>query len=255
MRNKMICWDNIFFLTGNTVKENYEKFKHHRFHGIYMFHKPILMINDPELIRMIMIKEFNKFPDRGLYFNEKVDPLSAHLFFLPGERWRHLRAKLSPTFTSGKLKQMFPLLKEVGDKLIETTDKLLKENNIVDTKDLVSRYTNDTIASIAFGFNCNSLEDPDNEFKKIASKVFDQSPLKNALGFFAPFILDLLKIPFSDQAVIDFFTKNFAEMIKYRQQNSVVRKDFMNLLMQLIEKGKLDDDNSTGEYVWRKHRE
>lgn len=105
-----------------------------------MLHKATIMINDPELIRLVLIKEFNKFPDRGLYFNEKIDPLSGHLFLLPGERWRILRAKLSPTFTSGKLKQMFPLLREIGEKLLETADKMVKQSDVIDVKDLLSRY-------------------------------------------------------------------------------------------------------------------
>lgn len=104
-----------------------------------MFHQPILMINDPEVIKLILIKEFNKFRDRGLYFNEEVDPLSGHLFFLPGERWRQLRAKLSPTFTSGKLKQMFPLLSEIVDELIKVCDRTIEKDPVVDIKDLIGR--------------------------------------------------------------------------------------------------------------------
>ena len=104
-----------------------------------MFHRPLLMINDPDLIRIILVKEFNKFTDRGLYHNEKVDPLTGNLFFLGGERWRYLRAKLSPTFTSGKLKQMFPLMKEVGDELIKVTNEMMKKDNEIDLKALVAR--------------------------------------------------------------------------------------------------------------------
>lgn len=121
------------------MKENYEKFKKHRFHGIYIFHQPLLLINDPELIRHVLIKDFNKFRDRGLYYNEKVDPLSGHLFLLPGEKWRKLRAKLSPTFTSGKLKQMFPLIQEIGDELIKVCEKTIAEGDIIEFKDLIAR--------------------------------------------------------------------------------------------------------------------
>lgn len=97
------------------------------------------MINDPELIRLVLVKEFSRFRDRGMYYNEQVDPLSGHLFFLPGEKWRILRAKLSPTFTSGKLKQMFPLIKEIGDDLIKIGNKTMEQNNIVELKDLIGR--------------------------------------------------------------------------------------------------------------------
>ena len=104
-----------------------------------MFHKPVLMINDAESIRIILVKEFNKFADRGIYHNAKIDPLTDHLFLQGGERWRYLRTKLSPTFTSGKLKLIYPLMKEIGDELIKVTNEMTEIDNEIDVKSLASR--------------------------------------------------------------------------------------------------------------------
>lgn len=71
------------------------------FLGVYGFLKPMLLINDPELVRTVLIKDFAHFSDRGVHCNEEYDPLSAHLFALSGQRWKDVRVKLSPTFTSG----------------------------------------------------------------------------------------------------------------------------------------------------------
>lgn len=71
------------------------------FIGVYGLLRPILFIRDPELIRAILIKDFAHFSGRGVHCNEDYDPLSAHLFTLCGQKWKNLRAKLSPTFTSG----------------------------------------------------------------------------------------------------------------------------------------------------------
>lgn len=87
--------------------------------GLFMFFKPILLIRDADLARKIMTTDFNSFHDRGLYVDEKNDPMSGNIFVLPGQRWRALRAKLTPAFTSGKLKGMFDTIDEVGNKLTE----------------------------------------------------------------------------------------------------------------------------------------
>lgn len=130
--------DNIIFL-GNFLKQIYEKYKSYPYYGFYMFHAPVLMINDLDLIKQILVKDFSNFCDRGLFCNEKIDPLVGHLFSISGEKWRILRVKLSPTFTSGKLKQMFPLLMEIANEMNNTFDHSLRLSKIVDVKDLLAR--------------------------------------------------------------------------------------------------------------------
>lgn len=71
------------------------------FIGTYMLFRPALMIRDPELARAILVKDFLHFPDRGIHCNESYDPLSGNLVALPFEKWKNLRGRLTPTFTSG----------------------------------------------------------------------------------------------------------------------------------------------------------
>lgn len=85
------------------MKEIYDKFKGtgDKYCGLYFWSRPVAIITDLDLMRDIMIKDFNNFTDRGLYYNAKDDPLSANLGTLDGDEWKKLRTKLTPTFSAG----------------------------------------------------------------------------------------------------------------------------------------------------------
>ena len=94
---------------GVQVKRQYHtmKAKGWKHGGLFSVTTPIYLVVDLEYVKNIMTRDFQYFIDRGLYYNEKDDPLSAHLFAIGGQKWRNLRTKLTPTFTSGKMKMMF----------------------------------------------------------------------------------------------------------------------------------------------------
>lgn len=106
---------------------------------MYMLFKPTLVIADPDLIRSVLTKEFNSFHDRGVYWNKKVDPLSDNLIFMPGKRWRNMRIKMTPTFTSGKMKQMFSIQKECGVELTKYLESKAQIKDCIEIKDIFGR--------------------------------------------------------------------------------------------------------------------
>jgi len=62
---------------------------------------------------------------------------------------------------------------------------LCLEGNVltVEMKDLFTRYTNDVIATSAFGIGCDSLKDPKNEFYEMGRDITNFRGLR-ALIFF-----------------------------------------------------------------------
>lgn len=97
--------------------------------------------------------------------------------------------------------------------------------------------------STAFGITCNSLENPNSEFRHWGRKIFQSMPIRNTLLMFAPKVMDLLSIPFTDKGVTKFFSSAFKETVEYREANNVTRPDFMNLIMQLMRRGYVDGDD------------
>lgn len=62
--------------------------------GLYFFTRPIAILFDLDLIKAVLVKDFATFNDRNFYYNDKNDPLSAHLVFLDAEKWKPLRQKV-----------------------------------------------------------------------------------------------------------------------------------------------------------------
>ncbi|XP_011875041.1 PREDICTED: probable cytochrome P450 6a14 [Vollenhovia emeryi] len=227
---------------GVFFRDVYLKYKDHRVIGTYTLFKPNLVIADLDLIRTVLTKEFTSFHDRGMFCNEKIDPLSGHLFLMPGKKWRNLRVKMTPTFTSGKIKQMFPILNECSEELAKFLNSKAQMRESIDIKDIFARYTTDVIMSTAFGIKSNCIEEPNNEYRNNGKKIFKLNSVVIALAVFVPQILEIFSIPITDRRVTRFYMNMFRENVEYRQTHNIVRYDFMNLLIQLMERGYIEPD-------------
>lgn len=220
------------------MQQIYTKFKgKDRIAGLYMLFSPSAIVLDTELFKNILIKDFAYFDERGLYYNEKDDPISAHMFALNGEKWKPLRAKLSPTFTSGKMKFMFCTMTEVADRLREYLRSVVETNGEpIEIKDVLARYTTDVIGSCAFGIECDSLKDPDAEFRNMGRKVFN-SPRHTAIAINLFSSFPTLAQFFHAKVLLDdvsrFFIKTVKDNVEYREKNNVTRNDFMDILIKL----------------------
>jgi cytochrome P450 len=72
------------------------------------------MVLDPELIKHIMVRDFQHFVDHPT-INLKGSPyLENMLINMKGQHWKSVRALLTPTFSSGKLKVMENLVEQCG---------------------------------------------------------------------------------------------------------------------------------------------
>lgn len=214
--------------------------------GVFFTTSPSAMVTDLDLLRNVFVKDFQHFYDRGMYVNEKDDPLSAHLFNLEGARWKNLRAKLTPTFTSGKMKMMFPTMLNVVEQF---HDHLESQTNGKETelelKELLAQFTTDVIGNTAFGVECNSMKDPNSEFRRQGKRVFDNNlPRMMKMIFILNFqeLARKMGLRFTISGVTEFFMNLLRDTVKYREENNVHRNDFLSLLMQIMNTGKLEGE-------------
>lgn len=234
---------------GDFIKRLYDS-TNEPFIGIYGLLRPILLVRDPELIRSIMIKDFSHFDERNVHCNEDYDPLSGHLFALPGQKWRNLRSKLTPTFTSGKLKAMFSTLLESGSSLQGQLESSADKNEVIDVRNIAANYTTNVIFSVGFGIDADAITDPNSEFREFGRKIFKPSfynAIRTFLFNFAPKLMSFIRMKTVDADFEDFMFAVVRQNLEYREKNNVVRKDFFQLLIQLRNTGtvQLDDQWET----------
>ena len=106
------------------LKELYDQAKSEAYLGFYIFDKPFLLLRDPEIIKSVMIKDFNTFFDRYASSDPNDRMGYANLFRIKNPAWKIVRTKLTPFFTSGRMKKMFGLMLECGKHLDEYLNSL-----------------------------------------------------------------------------------------------------------------------------------
>lgn len=113
--------------------------------GVYISVHPSLIVRDAKILRDIFIKDFPSFYHRGTSINEQIDPMSNNLLMQNGEKWKHNRSKLTPAFSSGKLKGMFTTIVECGRSLHRHLNRYADDGEPVEIREIFARYATNVI--------------------------------------------------------------------------------------------------------------
>ncbi|KAG7212150.1 hypothetical protein KM043_012492 [Ampulex compressa] len=223
---------------GEFIKGFYDSCKGLPYMGFYIFDKPVLFVRDPELIKRVLIKDFNHFADR--YATPDPDDRLgyANLLMIKNPAWRILRTKLTPIYTSGKLKKMYTLMLDVSNDLNTYLDSLQLDGpgKEVEIKELLSKFTTDLIGTTAFGLQVNSLNNPDAEFRQSGRAVFECSfrrSLDFVTIFLAPDLVKPLRSKFFGIKASNFLRRAFWEALNQREASGVKRGDLIDILIEL----------------------
>uniref|UniRef100_A0A1I8Q4F9 Cytochrome P450 n=1 Tax=Stomoxys calcitrans TaxID=35570 RepID=A0A1I8Q4F9_STOCA len=217
----------------------YRKFKGKApFAGTYVFVRKVALILDLDLIKNILIKDFSNFHDRGGFNNVEDDPLTGHLVALDGEQWRAMRTKLSPVFTSARMKYMFHTVVKVGERFTQVMGEELAKSSdqILEIRDLCARFTTDVIGTCAFGIECNSLKDPNAEFRQKGRDILTRPRHNTLIQLFTLTNGQLAKklgMKLFPDDLTDFFMNVIRQTVDYRLKNNVKGNDFMDLLIEM----------------------
>nr|QOW41329.1 cytochrome P450 monooxygenase CYP9G18 [Conogethes punctiferalis] len=247
-------------LFGNTIKSTflknhiiqdldivYKAFPEERYVGYIELTTPIIVIRDPELIKQITVKDFDHFVNHREFFTEDLEPLfGASLLMMKGDRWRDMRTTLSPAFTGSKMRLMMPFMTEISKNIVE--DLRDRVNKDLDLEDVMRRYTNDVIASAAFGLQVNSLKDRDNQFflkgTEFVQLSQDYKDVFSLVAAMFPNFLKMLNVQLFPKATMNFFRDIVSNTMEQREKHNIVRPDMIQLLMEAV-KGTLNANSAT----------
>nr|XP_031847205.1 cytochrome P450 9e2-like [Nomia melanderi] len=222
------------------VQQIYNTHPEAKYVGFFNFLTPVIMVRDVELLKSTIVKNFEHFQDHGSQKNSSEPLFSKNLFALRGERWKEVRAILSPAFTSTKMKAMYKLMHECAVRYGEILATVPVEERSMDLMDPFTRYTNDMIATCAFGVTVDSMSDRNNTFYAYGKTVTNFSgwkSIKFLLMRNSPVLSRLLDIKLVDKNIVDFFQDLIASTIKARDEQGIVRPDMIQLMMET--RGKL----------------
>ncbi|XP_046617580.1 cytochrome P450 6k1-like [Neodiprion virginianus] len=240
---------------GEFLKDLYDKGKGLKYLGFYIFDKPALLIRDPVIIKNVLIKDFNYFSDRFVAASDTDTLGTANLFSIKNPHWRILRNKLTPVFSSGKLKKMFYLMAAVAEDLdthLETLN-LHGKGRVIELKETCAKYTTDVVGSCAYGLQVNSLNNPEAEFRKYGRKVFTfnyRRALELSTFFFVPGIVKPLGFKFFEQSCSDFLRKALWGAIDDRMKSGDCRNDLIDTLIELKKAQAESDEKDPDAFIF-----
>uniref|UniRef100_A0A673JE29 Cytochrome P450 3A n=1 Tax=Sinocyclocheilus rhinocerous TaxID=307959 RepID=A0A673JE29_9TELE len=238
-----------FFGTMLEYRKGFHQFdvecfkKYGRVWGIYDARQPVLCIMDQSIFKTILVKEcYSLFTNRR---NFRLNgPLYDAVSIVEDDDWRRIRSILSPSFTSGRLKEMFGIMKTHSHILVDNLGQTATRGEAVDVKEFFGAYSMDVVTSTAFSVDIDSLNNPKDPFvtnikKMLKFDLLNPLFLITALFPFITPVLEKMDFAFFPTSVTDFF---FAALKKIKSERVASdhkkRVDFLQLMVDSQTAGK-----------------
>lgn len=212
---------------------NFYSSSDHPYLGFFIFDEPCLLIRSPEIIKDILVRNFNHFKDRTVALPKHDKVIANTLFAIKSPQWKYRRTKLSPVFSSFKMKVMFHMVKSTGESMIQ----FLKETpGNHEVKNICNNYSIDVIAKCFFGVDAHSFKDDNSQLTQTGKALFALS-FRNGFSqtayFFKTALVNLLRLNFFDQNHQNVFVNLFLSTMKRRKEMDFQANDFITTMTNI----------------------
>ncbi|XP_011054671.1 PREDICTED: cytochrome P450 9e2-like [Acromyrmex echinatior] len=202
--------------------------------GFYATTKPVLMLRDPEVIKDVVVKNFDTFINNPVFVDANDYVLSQNLFGLQNIKWRHVKNLLSPSFTSSKMKTMFTFISKHAADFAELMSTLPADKSDINMKDIFNRYTNDIIALCIYGMKIDSIRNPTNKFYICGKDITYMSAIRSIKYIFIrtfPKLGRIFNIKLLNNHEMKYFESTIKNEIAIRDTEHITRPDMIQLML------------------------
>lgn len=240
---------------GKTTQDLYKKFPMEPYFGAFYGTEPVLVVRDPEVIKLVMTKDYYYFSSREVSKYTDKEVFTRNIFFSGGDRWKVTRQNLTPLFSSSKMKNMFYLIENCTHIFETMLDKYMEESNEFEGRSMMARFTISGVCSCAFGIDTKTMEKPENNvFAKIANTIFENSTyrgFKNVVRAVWPALFYGAGFKSFPVSIDKFFSELLIGIFEGRGYKPSSRNDFVDLILGFSEKKYITGDSlsnmKTGE--------
>ncbi|XP_014292683.1 cytochrome P450 6k1 [Halyomorpha halys] len=213
----------------------YNAFPDERMVGLYEFMTPTLVVRDPELIEQVLVRDFLTFPDHGPFLIEDDSIISDSVFALLGSgvKWRAVRNKLLTTFSTGKMKAIFPELVATCQSIVDRNPKMLIKDDF--TVFAIESFLNGMFGTAILPAGreelihyCKAV------FEGRGSRMFQQ----HALTYF-PKLSQFFNMTFISNEQHNYFSSLMLTLIKQRGEVDCGRNDYAQVLVDMKRQDKM----------------
>lgn len=210
----------------------------------------VLVTTDLDLLKQVLVKDFNNFSNRMEGFTTK-SPLVKGVFFLRDYDWKRIRQLMSPSFSTGKLKRISTHVNESANRLSQAFVKCAETETLLKLFHTTGQYATSIIAKTAFGVQADSIgEEEDDQFTYYLKRMFKKRskwalyPFMFLIRFsaFQSFLIHIIGWHFPDpcpQDTTDYFNAILNETIAERETavrngSGNLNNDFLQSLVSTV---------------------
>lgn len=222
-------------LFAKFYRENHEPYV-----GLYSFDAPILLVKDLDLIKRILIQDFDSFHDRSVVQNLKDEKMSKTFLFLSRRpEWESIKDILSPLLSMKKTKMGYQALNVCAKEMIENLEKKIGASGLVELRGTLGECILKYIFQNFFGTYVDFSEEQNYDFKNIVLQMFSGKNFWNDVkvlgGFLVPKWKDVFGLRLIGEEAYLFLRSIFGKIVECRSEAKIKRNDIIDIMVDYFD--------------------